>query len=215
MDPDFWHERWHNNEIGFHESKVNPALLKHLSSIELASGSRVFVPLCGKTLDIGWLLSQGYSVVGAELSKMAVEQLFADLGVEPAIAEAGKLSRYHAEGIDIFVGDIFDLTMDRVGQVDAVYDRAALVALPEPMRKQYTAHLSTITNLAPQLLVTFEYDQRVMEGPPFSISSDEVQSHYASQYQIASLSSGPIKGGLKGKTEAIATVWLLKGRSQD
>ncbi len=214
MEPDFWHQRWHNNQIGFHESAVNPSLVTHLPSLELAGGSRVFVPLCGKTLDIGWLLSQGYSVVGAELSQLAVEQLFTDLGIEPGITEAGRLSRYHARGIDIFVGDIFDLTPKMVGQVDAVYDRAALVALPEPMRKQYTAHLSAISRVAPQLLITFEYDQQLMNGPPFSVPNNEVHSHYDDHYRVVSLSSGPLVGGLKGKTAAIANVWLLKSRPQ-
>lgn len=60
METSFWHRRWLNNEIGFHQSEVNPFLLEHFSALQLPPGRRVFVPLCGKTLDIGRLLSQGY-----------------------------------------------------------------------------------------------------------------------------------------------------------
>lgn len=214
MDPEFWHQRWNNNQIGFHENAVNPRLVQYSPELALSDGDRVFVPLCGKTLDIGWLVSNGYSVVAAELSELAVQQLFNDLGVEPKISKAGKLMLYQADKIDIFAGDIFDLTQAMVGRVDAVYDRAALVALPEDMRKQYTAHLSMITSGASQLLITFEYDQQLMKGPPFSVPNDEVRQHYAAQYQIVSLFSGPVTGGLKGTTDATANVWLLKTGSQ-
>lgn len=213
MEPDFWHERWQNSQIGFHESAVNPTLVKQLPVLELADGARMFVPLCGKTLDIGWLLSQGYRVVGIELSQLAVEQLFTELGVEPAIEDVGQLSRYSAAGVDIFVGDIFNLSQDVLGSVDAVYDRAALVALPESMRNRYTAHLSAITKGAAQLLITFEYDQQLMKGPPFSVPNEEVHQHYDSQYEVVSQSSAPLEGGLKGQVPATANVWLLRARS--
>ena len=85
----------------------------------------------------------------------------------------GSHRRYSADGIDIFAGDIFEITADVLGPVDAVYDRAALVALPEGMRRRYAAHLAGITAVAPQLLVTFEYDQAEMDGPPFSITEEE------------------------------------------
>jgi len=210
MDPEFWHQRWNQNQIGFHKSAVNTRLVEFSPRLGLSHGDRVFVPLCGKTLDIGWLLSKGYSVVAAELSELAVKQLFSDLGVEPEISSFDRLTLYKATGIDIYVGDIFDLTPQMVGRVDAVYDRAALVALPEAMRKKYTENLSMISAGASQLLITFEYNQQQMDGPPFSVPGDEVRRLYDAQYQIVSLFSGPLEGGLKGTTEAIAHVWLLK-----
>jgi thiopurine S-methyltransferase len=210
MDANFWHQKWEKNDIGFHNSEANPLLVGHFGELALTRGSRVFLPLCGKTLDITWLLSQGYRVAGAELSKLAIEQLFAGLGVEPAISHAGKLQRYSAQDIDIFVGDLFALSADLLGPVDAVYDRAALVALPAAMRDRYTAHLMEITGRAPQLLISYTYDQRLLEGPPFSISNEEVYRHYDDDYELNLLESIAVPGGLKGKCAATENVWLLK-----
>jgi thiopurine S-methyltransferase len=209
MDADFWLQKWDRNDIAFHESEANPALVKHSRELGLAQGSRVFVPLCGKTLDIGWLLSQGYRVVGAELSQKAIEQLFEGLEVQPAIIKAGDFICYSAHNIDIFVGDIFKMTKEMLGRVEAVYDRAALVALPPDVRQRYTAHLMDITGRAPQLLVSFEYDQSLMEGPPFSVGNQEVKAHYQSAYKMTLLDSADIPGGLKGKFPAKENVWLL------
>ncbi|MBL8439033.1 MAG: thiopurine S-methyltransferase [Zoogloeaceae bacterium] len=209
MDADFWHHKWANNEIGFHESAVNPFLVRHVGALGLAPGSRMFLPLCGKTLDIHWLLSQDYRVVGAELSRVAVLQLFDELGVEPEIAVAGPLERFSALNLDVFVGDIFDVSRDRLGPVDAVYDRAALVALPPEMRGRYAAHLMAITDQAPQLLICFEYDQALMAGPPFALLEDEVALHYGKAYTVTRLEQATIPGGFKGRIPATESVWLL------
>jgi thiopurine S-methyltransferase len=131
MDASFWHNRWQTNQTGWHEHAVNPLLITHFPSLNIPPCGRVFVPLCGKSLDLGWLLSRGYAVAGAELSELAVTQLFAELGMEPTILEVGKHKHFHGEKIDIYVGDLFDLSREMLGPVDAVYDRAALVALLE------------------------------------------------------------------------------------
>ncbi|EQA36027.1 thiopurine S-methyltransferase, Se/Te detoxification family [Leptospira inadai serovar Lyme str. 10] len=210
MDPSFWHQKWVKNDIAFHGREANPLLIKYFESLSLAKGSRVFLPLCGKTLDISWLVSNGYRVAGAELSKVAVEQLFQELGVEPKITGAGKLDRYSANNIDIFVGDIFHLSKMLLGPVDAIYDRAALVALPEEMRNRYAAHLIEITDKAPQLLICYEYDQSLSEGPPFSISKEEVNRHYGDSYRLSFIGSENVVGGLKGKCAATENIWLLE-----
>lgn len=209
MDPNFWHKRWEKNEIGFHQSAVNVLLSDHFSGLSLPQTSRVFVPLCGKTRDIAWLLSQGHRVVGVELSKLAVEELFVDLGVAPKISVQGELLRYSAPGLEIFVGDIFELSCDLLGRVDAIYDRAALVAFPTEMRGRYGAHVAAITQLAPQFLICFEYDQAVMNGPPFSIDRQKVHDVYGAHYQIEPITNRDVAGGLKGKCPAQETVWHL------
>ena len=124
------------------------------------------------------------------------------------------MQHYSAPDLDIFVGDIFKLTRKALGSIVAVFDRAALVALPEEMRVRYARHITEITGNAPQLLLTFEYDQAAMAGPPFSISDDEVERHYKDSYQITALASVDVAGGLKGKCAAKENVWLLK-RSED
>ncbi len=209
MDPNFWHKRWEKNEIGFHQSAVNVLLSDHFSGLSLPQTTRVFVPLCGKTRDIAWLLSQGHRVVGVELSKLAVEELFVDLGVAPKISVQGELLRYSAPGLEIFVGDIFELSGDLLGRVDAIYDRAALVAFPTEMRGRYGAHVAAITQLAPQFLICFEYDQAVMNGPPFSIDRQKVHDVYGAHYQIEPITNRDVAGGLKGKCPAQETVWHL------
>lgn len=209
MEHNFWHKKWQESDIGFHNSDANPLLVKHFHALNLAPNSRVFLPLCGKTLDICWLLAQGYLVVGAELSPIAIEQLFNELGVIPAITPLENLQHYSAPNIDIFVGDIFNLTSTLIGKVDAIYDRAALVALPFDMRTQYTSHLKSITENAKQLVICFEYDQNQLAGPPFSISNEEINTHYSADYSLTLLESAEVIGKLKGQYPACENVWLL------
>lgn len=213
MDKSFWHQRWEQGDIAFHESQVNPALVDHLSLLNLAKGARIFLPLCGKTLDIAWLLNQGYRVAGAELSPLAVNDLFDELGLAPTKTQAGSLTLCSAPNIDIWIGDIFDLSSNLLGPVDAVYDRAALVALPEHTRRLYTAHLATLSHKAQQLLLTYEYDQSVFDGPPFSIPKRELVQHYGKTYQIEHLSKTDVAGGLKGQVTAALNIWHLQERN--
>ncbi|WP_295798322.1 thiopurine S-methyltransferase [uncultured Microbulbifer sp.] len=210
MEKAFWLEKWQKNEIGFHNTKAHPLLVRYFDHLCLNTGSRLFLPLCGKTLDIAWLLSRGFRVAGAELSELAVVQLFEALGVKPEILPQGELTRYSSDGIDIFVGDIFQLQPEALGPIDAIYDRAALVALPEDMRRQYSAHLQALTAIAPQLLITFDYDQAVMPGPPFCVSDDEVTQHYGSEYRLTLTEAVDVPGGLKGKVSALEKVWILQ-----
>ncbi len=210
MDKSFWHQRWGNNEIGFHESNANPLFLRYFKNLAIEKGSCVFLPLCGKSLDIGWLLSNGYRVVGADLSELAIKQLFAELGVEPGIADIGEIRHYSAKNIDIFVGDIFALTRDMLCPVDAVFDRGGLVALPENIRRRYAKHVANMTGNAPQLLISYEYNQDLMEGPPFSISDEEIDSHYKDRYNISLLTSEEVTGKLSETCEIKENVWLLQ-----
>jgi len=210
MNPDFWHKKWESNEIGFHLAQANPLLVQYFPALQLQPGQRVLVPLCGKSLDIAWLLDQGCQVVGAELSALAIEQLCEQLGVVPEITETEHWRHYQAEGLDLFVGDVFNLTAAAVGPVDAVYDRAALVALPPAMRPHYTRHITTISDHAPQLLICFDYDQSLMAGPPFSVDLAEVRQHYGAEYDIRVLAAPEVVGGLKGVCAACELVLNLR-----
>lgn len=209
MEANFWHQKWEQGEIGFHENRVNPAIAGHLDKLHLPGGSRIFVPLCGKTLDIGYLLEHGYQVAGVELSAIAINELFHSLELTPVITPAGPLTHYRANNIDVWAGDLFNLTPSTLGTVDAIYDRAALVALPENLRTQYAAHLITLTRMAPQLLITYEYDQRLYDGPPFSVTREELQRHYNDVYPLELLANTRISGGFKGKVDATIGTWLL------
>lgn len=208
MEASFWHQKWKRNDIGFHQQQINPFLLKHFHALSPAP-SRVFVPLCGKSLDIAWLLAQSCSVVGVELSALAIEALFESLNLAPEIRVERGLTRYRASNIDIFVGDFFSLVPEQLGTIDAVYDRAALVALPADTRKLYVSHLMHITHSAPQLLVSYEYDQSRVDGPPFSVSEDEITQLYGEAYRIHVLERRDVEGGMKGKTPASEACWSL------
>lgn len=210
MDANFWHDKWARGEIAFHQPQANPLLVAHFDALELAKGDRVFLPLCGKTLDIAWLLGRGYRVAGAELSELAIKGLFESLGVQPQIEKTGALLHYYGPQIDIFVGNIFDLSAETLRPVNAVYDRAALVALPLETRKQYTRHLMDITHTAKQLVITYEYDQSLIDGPPFSISADEIRQHYSDKYALTALETRDVEGGMKGKAASTETAWLLQ-----
>jgi thiopurine S-methyltransferase len=208
MHADFWHERWSSNQIGFHDSAVNPLLVRHFSALGMEKRARVFLPLCGKTLDIDWLMSNGYRVAGAELSQLAVVSLFERLHLTPSVREAGALTHWSVPSLDIFVGDMFALTATALGMIDAVYDRAALIALPPDMRERYASHLDALTNGAPQLLITLAYEQSRLAGPPFSVEEPELRRLYPDRAPEL-LSRHELPGGFKGVSPATEITWLL------
>jgi len=209
MDHDFWHERWRNNEIGFHESDGNPYLKKYHNKIISADNNRVFVPLCGKTRDIAFLLAKNCEVIGAELSEIAIQQLFDELGISPEIVEKASFKLYRGPRISVFVGDIFNLTESELKGVTAIYDRAAIVALPSSLRSRYAAHLVKTCKNVKQLVLTFCYDQTKADGPPFSVDAKHLNSLYSSHYQVNELQRSAIEGGLKGKIDCDCIVFEL------
>ncbi len=192
MQADFWHDKWQKRELGFHLAEVNKALLAHWPALAIAPGSTVLLPLCGKTLDLVWLRAQGYRVIGIELSEIALDELAStlqqQLGLkltkQPLQHGPHSLLRYQADGVQLCCGDFFAVTAGLIGQVDAVYDRAALVALPPAMRADYCQHLRQLSQQAPQLLISFDYPQPQMGGPPFAVTEAEIIRHYGSHYQI-------------------------------
>ena len=184
MQKEFWHDRWENRQIGFHQDESNPYLDKYWPSADQTKIQRVFVPLCGKSLDLIWLSDNGFEVIGVELSQIAVEEFFRDNDLQYKVRMVDKLKFYETENISIICGDFFDLTKDVLGMVSYVFDRASQIAMPEHMRDAYCSHLSAITENARLFVITMEYDQDAMQGPPFSVSEDEINKHYFSGYEI-------------------------------
>ena len=188
MELEFWEQRWHENQIGFHLEEVNRHLIKNFSNLDLAPASQVFVPLCGKSLDMIWLASQSYNVLGIEYSQLAVESFFKENQISFEIHKDSRFNRYQSENISILQGDFFNLKSEDLINVLAIYDRASLVALPETMRQKYADKLISITpEQVTVLLVTLEYDQAVMSGPPFSVTEPAVHKLYASNFKIEKL----------------------------
>jgi thiopurine S-methyltransferase len=188
MNPDFWQERWQRNEIGFHQQEINAHLQDYWPRLGLPAESQVFVPLCGKSRDLLWLRSRGHTVLGVELSPIAARDFFAENKLAPQTWRQGAFHRCEADGLAILCGDFFALGSQDLKDVAGVYDRASLIALPPEMRPRYAAHLATILpQSAAILLVTMEYRQAEMNGPPFSVHEDEVRALYEKHYDVARL----------------------------
>ncbi|MEM7765208.1 MAG: thiopurine S-methyltransferase [Pseudomonadota bacterium] len=176
MSDDAWLSRWQDGRIGFHENATNQHLLAHWPALTQDSSSAVFVPLCGKTLDMLWLAERHAGVIGVELSPIAVRDFFAEAGLAPTVTEHGDLSCWQAENLCIFVGDFFALSAQHVRGARLVYDRAALIALPESVRPVYQRHLLALVPPDVQgLTITVDYPQAEMSGPPFSVTDDEMR----------------------------------------
>lgn len=188
MDQDFWHARWRANEIGFHQAEINAHLQAYWPQLNIPGGATVFVPLCGKSRDMLWLASQGFKVIGVEISALAVEAFFMENGLQPQRCEVSGYSQYSAGEIVILVGDFFSLQPELLGNIAGVYDRASLIALPPGMRAAYAHHMAKLlpTGVV-SLLVSLDYAQSEMEGPPFAISPAAVEQLFAADFEITSL----------------------------
>jgi thiopurine S-methyltransferase len=190
MDPDFWHARWANNQIGFHEGRPNDYLIRFMGRVDAPSGACIFVPMCGKGVDMLWLADQGYRVLGVEISPIAVQAFYEENRLAAEQSPAGSFTRWRYGPIEILCGDFFALTAADLADVDAVYDRAALIALPEEMRSAYARHLEAILpGPLNHLLITLDYPQAQMQGPPFSVGATEVRRLFAARCSIELLAS--------------------------
>ena len=185
MEIDFWQQRWDLDQIAFHLPTVNPYLASFLKDFNINTSSQIFIPLCGKSLDITWLASHKFSVLGVECSKKAINELFHEQNIKPQKQTINKFESYQAENIRILEGDFFDLDDNLLKEVSLVYDRASLIALPVEMRKKYVNLLNEKLPSSTEIfLITLEYDQNSMNGPPFSVSEREVKQLYQDKYNI-------------------------------
>jgi len=196
MDPSFWHDRWENQDIGFHQADIHALLPAYWPRLQLASDAPVFVPLCGKSLDMVWLAQQGHRVIGAELSQRAIDDFFAERGLTPTLRASGSFIVKSAGPYELWCGDIFELPHEAVAGVAGVYDRAALIALPHALREQYAETLaSLLPATARMLLITLEYEQAQMAGPPFSVQGDEVRALFSGNYACDELECRDVLDG--------------------
>ncbi|POA82846.1 thiopurine S-methyltransferase [Pseudomonas sp. FW305-E2] len=180
MEPAFWQQRWADNQIGFHQAQVNPYLQTYWPQLQLAPGSRVLVPLCGKSLDLAWLAGQGHRVLGVELSRRAVEDFFCEHGLEAEVRQQGAFEVWRSGDVQLWCGDFFALRAEDVADCVGLYDRAAVIALPVQMRARYMQLLSGLLPTSCRgLVVTLDYDQSLLAGPPFSVRDEELRQGFA------------------------------------
>ncbi|MFZ5842947.1 MAG: thiopurine S-methyltransferase [Pseudomonadota bacterium] len=186
MDGSYWQARWQQGQTGFHLPRPHPKLLSLWPTLAPNTAATVFVPLCGKSLDMVWLAERGHAVVGVELSELAVRAFFAEQALTPAIQTFGDVKRFSSGPYSLYCGDFFALTQAQLPDCHCIYDRAALVALPPALRQRYAHQLRVLLPHATMLLLTLVYPQAEMAGPPFSVSADEVRELYAGA-QLAQL----------------------------
>ena len=198
MEKEFWHEKWESNEIGFHQDEAHPLLVNHFSTLEVPADGRVFVPLCGKSRDMLCLRDMGYKVTGLELSELAVKSFFSENDLEFDISQGEDFRNYMANGLQVLCGDFFKLTTRALENVDAVFDRASLVAMPPGMRPGYVnVFRSLLVSGCRILLVVLEYEDGLIKPPPFAIHQEEIMHLYASWCRVEQIAK--IDSEVKGQ----------------
>ena len=175
-----WESRWQEDRIGFHLREVNPHLIRFSNQLLHQNPERVFVPLCGKTLDLCWLSKKTKRVIGVELVCKAVQDFFAENNINYLLQQDKTLQKFSSKSIDIYHGDFFDLNPEQTSSFKAIYDRASIVAIEKPERREYIDHLISFLDPAGRiLLITLEYNQNQMEGPPYSVPAEEIENLFA------------------------------------
>ena len=220
MDHDFWHQRWTEGRLGFHQQKVNSRLKKFwnmaASGPASLSGAKVLVPLCGKSLDMLWLAREGHRVVGIEISDTACRDFYVENKLQCTRKDDPPFVKFSGGDIELWCGDFFDLQPDDLDDIHAVYDRAALIALPEAMRANYVSHLAVLLQPNSRIfLISMDYDESKMQGPPFSVPENEVRGLFENKFSIDIIAraSGPdIVGNLaaRGLDTLDEKVYLLE-----
>ena len=176
MNNEYWLKRWTENRIGFHKTVVNPFLEQFLPQVSKTPG-RTLVPLCGKSTDLVWLVAQGHQVVGVDVSELAARAFASEQGIAMTVANEPPFAVFRGEFVVYYVGDFFNLKPEIIGRFDLIYDRAALIALPQNKRPEYAQHLKALlAGGGRMLLISLEYDPKKMEGPPFAVTESELRS---------------------------------------
>lgn len=218
MNPQFWLQRWMRGEIGWHSDEINPHLIDHWPRLAVAPGGRVFVPLCGKSRDLLWLAHRGQQVLGVEVSALAVTAFLEENALGATRTEVPPFERVVTGAIELLIGDFFALTPALVGPLAAVYDRAALIALPSEQRPDYCEVLAGLMSpRVPLLLITLDYDQREMTGPPFAVTDAEVERLFAARFRCSPLAAADVLADhprfqARGLTALTERVYLLHRR---
>ncbi|MEQ9546814.1 MAG: thiopurine S-methyltransferase [Marinobacter sp.] len=211
MEHEFWHERWAKKEIGFHEGTINSYLHDHWPELAGEGTPAVFIPLCGKAHDMWWLHDRGHPIIGVELSDIACKDFFEEAGEKAMVRPGEPFTRFKHDNLELWCGDFFQLVPDDLKHIRLVYDRAALIALPPKMRKEYVEHLTAVIPDGTRiLLITLDYDTEI-KGPPFNVSDEEVRELYSDDYDIEHILTNTLakdhpftkRKGLAGATESV------------
>jgi len=193
MDAEYWLKRWRDGRTGWHREEVMPLLVQHWSALNVPRGARVLVPLCGKSLDMLWLSQQGMRVLGIDVSPIAIESFLAENQLHARTRSTAEGTHYdvtNAPGgeIEIVNGDVFEIDPEVIAQCQAFYDRAALIAMPAWMRERLAIDVYLqLPAGSTGLLITLDYSEDEMQGPPFSVAGAEVHRLFDQQWNIEQL----------------------------
>ncbi|MBB3190822.1 thiopurine S-methyltransferase [Halomonas cerina] len=205
-----WLKRWREGRIGFHRDATHPALVRHWPALGIKPGTKVLVPLCGKSLDMRWLARHDHPVLGIELAETAIQCFLAE--------GQGEVSRYRQAGfsvwrqgsVELWCGDFFHFHIEQAAEIGAFYDRAALIALPEATRQRYAFHLAQLIPPGSRgLLISLTRapgDEG--RGPPFGVAAEEVRELLTPNFVVTHLEDGEPEAG-SGFRES---VWALERR---
>ena len=209
-----WESRWQEDRIGFHLKEVNPYLIKFSDQLLFQNPDRVFVPLCGKTLDLCWLTKKTKKVIGIELVKKAVQDFFAENNIAYLVQQEETFQKFTSKSIEIYLGDFFELKPEDTPPFKAIYDRASIIALEELDRRKYVNHLIPFLDPAGRiLLITLEYNQNQMEGPPYSVPGEEIESLFSPLGSLKLLETCDVlddRFRKKGLTQLLEHVFLIE-----
>ncbi|TAN27343.1 MAG: thiopurine S-methyltransferase [Castellaniella sp.] len=218
MDTDFWLQRWQQGQTGFHQSRVMPLLEKHWAGLRVPVPGRVLIPLAGKSLDVAWLAAQGHDVLAVEISPMAVDQFFQEHGLHPEVRQTPEGTIHEVGHIQYLCGDVLKLSAATLATIDGCYDRAALIALTPELRRRYVERVyHRLPEGCRTLLLTLDYPQQEMQGPPFAVPDDEVVEHFEGRWRIERLETRDIldkepKFAARGLTRLETSVYRLTAR---
>ena len=206
MESEDWLDRWENGRTGWHEVDGNAGLKSHWN-IDIGS---VLVPLCGKSPDLLWLASRGHDVVGIELAEKAIREFFTEQDLNYFKVDGEAMPTFRAESLPLTIvcGDYFEFSG---GPFDALYDRGSIVAIDPAIRSDYVRQTKALLKPHASLLViTLEYDQDVVNGPPFSLLADELRDYWQDLERVEvtdDINNCPPKFRAAGLTDIAEVVW--------
>jgi thiopurine S-methyltransferase len=202
-----WISRWREGRIGFHRDVEHPALVRHWPTLGVEPGTKVLVPLCGKSLDMRWLAAQMHPVLGIELASLAIEQFVAG-GGEASRYRQGDFEIWRQGSIELWCGDFFHFHTQQAADLGAFYDRAALIALPPATRQRYAFHLAQLMPPGARgLLISLTRAPGDDAGPPYSVPAGEVRELFGANFEVNHLEDGePEDNGWQ------ESVWSLQRR---
>ncbi len=214
MEQQYWMHCWDENQIGFHQNSFNRLLEKYWTSLSIPQGGSVFVPLCGKSRDMVYLTQSGYKVIGAELSELAIQSFLSENGIIADRTSAPEYVAYQSQDYALYVGDVFDIFDRCTAGISAVYDRASLVALPEPMRSRFVVCQRRFFPPGCVIfLISLEYESDTVNPPPFAIEHSEIEHHYASWCEVQHLET--IAAQIKGMPSSESVYRITVGPKTD